>query len=343
MMTTRGAVIAGLGGFVPPRVVTNEELSQRIDTNDEWIRTRTGIEQRHFVDDLITSDLAAEAGRRALKNAGLGSVDFVVNATSTPDRFYPATGPAVATKIGLDNVPAMDIVAGCTGFIYGLHMAASMVMAGVVDTALLIGAEVCSLGMDNDRVGIIFGDGAGSVVLRAGEPDEPGAVLALDSGSDGALTDIITMRAFAAEARSKERNEGWVATADDGYLRMQGKLVFPHAVRRMVESSQTVLKKTGWTAEEVDTFVPHQANKRIAEMVAQYLTIPEDRMVSNIHEVANTSAASLPLALIYALHTGALRSEDKVLLTAFGGGATWGSASFIWPELDLPEKYNTPI
>ncbi|MER7674469.1 beta-ketoacyl-ACP synthase III [Kitasatospora sp. NPDC096128] len=329
---TRAAVLAGVGATVPPRVVTNDELARLLDTSDEWIRTRTGIAQRHVVDPgMTTGDLAVEAGQRALKSAGATTVDLVVLATTTPDRLCPATAPSVATRIGLVGVPAFDVAAVCSGFLYALQTGAAAVVAGHADSVLVIGAEAFSTILDPaDRsTRAIFGDGAGAVVLRAGRPEEPGAVRQIRLGSDGSLADLITVRGGGTEERTGERP----ARPEDAYFRMDGKSVFFTAVRRMTESSQAVLERTGWQVADVDRIVAHQANVRIVHAVADQLGIPADRAVLNIDRVGNTSAASIPLALADGAADGRLTSGDKVLLTAFGGGATWGSATLIWPDV----------
>ncbi|MEV8088991.1 beta-ketoacyl-ACP synthase III [Streptomyces nigra] len=330
----RAAVLAGVGGFVPPRVVTNEELSRRLDTSDTWIRTRTGIAERRVVDaGTSTGDLAVEAGGRALKNAGADGADLVVVATTTPDRPCPATAPTVAARLGLTGVPAYDVAAVCSGFLYALQAGASAVTAGFADRALVIGAESYSTILDpEDRTtSVIFGDGAGAVLLRAGERTEPGAVLDVHLGSDGAMADLITVRGGGSE----ERSRGGTPRPEDRYFRMDGKSVFFAAVRRMAESSRTVLARTGWEMEDVDRLVAHQANVRIIHAVAEQLGLPPERAVLNIERVGNTSAASIPLALADGLADGTLRQGDRVLLTAFGGGATWGSATLVWPGLPI--------
>lgn len=331
---TRAAVLAGVGGFVPPRVVTNEELSRRLNTSDAWIRTRTGIAERHVVDPGIsTSDLAVEAGGRALKNAGADDADLVIVATTTPDRPCPATAPAVAARLGLTDVPAYDVAAVCSGFVYGLQAGAAAVTAGFAERALVIGAESFSTILDPaDRTtSVIFGDGAGAVLLRAGERTEPGAVLDVHLGSDGSMADLITVRGGGAE----ERSRGETPRPEDRYFRMDGKSVFFAAVRRMAESSRTVLARTGWEVADVDRLVGHQANTRIIHAVAEQLGLPPERAVLNIERVGNTSAASIPLALADGLADGTLTAGDRVLLTAFGGGATWGSATLVWPDLPI--------
>ncbi|MEW2296409.1 beta-ketoacyl-ACP synthase III [Streptomyces sp. NPDC006743] len=329
---TRAAVIAGVGGHVPPRVVTNDDLARHLDTSDHWIRTRTGIATRHVVDPgTSTGDLAVEAGRRALKNAGADGADLVIVATTTPDRPCPATAPAVADRLGLTGVPAFDVAAVCSGFLYALQAGAAAVTAGFAGRVLVIGAESFSTILDpGDRTtSVIFGDGAGAVLLRAGTRDEPGAVLDVDLGSDGSLADLITVRGGGAE----ERSRGGTPRPEDRYFRMDGKSVFFAAVRRMAQSSRTVLERTGWQVAQVDRLVAHQANTRIIHAVAEQLGLPPDRAVTNIEHVGNTSAASVPLALADGLADGTLRAGHRVLLTAFGGGATWGSATLTWPDL----------
>ena len=329
---TRAAVIAGIGADLPPRVVSNDELAQRLDTSDQWIRTRTGIGQRYVVGPgMSTGTLATKAGLRAMKSAGIGSADMVVLATTTPDRLCPATAPTVAARMGMAGVPAYDVSAVCSGFLYALQSAAASIAAGFAERIVVIAAEAFSTILDPaDRTTVaIFGDGAGAMVLRAGEADEEGALLGFDLGSDGGLADLITVRAGGSEQRATGRP----ADEADTYFRMEGKSVFVNAVRRMTESSSAVLAKTGWAVEEVDRFVGHQANKRIIHAVAEQLGVDPAKAVLNIERVGNTAAASIPLALADGAADGTLRRGDKVLLTAFGGGATWGSATLRWPGL----------
>lgn len=326
------AVIAGVGSSVPERVVTNADLAARLDTSDEWIRTRTGIRQRHVVDSgTSTGDLATEAGRRALKSAGDAGVDLVVLATTTPDRPCPATAPTVASRLGLTGVPAYDLSAVCSGFIYALQTGAAAVAAGHARRVLVVGAESFTTLLDpQDRTTVpIFGDGAGAVVLRAGEECDCGALLGFDAGSDGDLADLITVRAGGAQQRAS----GQPPTDDDRWFRMQGRSVFVNAVRRMTESSRAVLDAVGWDAADLDRFVGHQANSRILDAVAEQLGISEEAVISNIAHVGNTAAASVPLALADAADSGRLLAGQRVLLTAFGGGATWASAALTWPYL----------
>ncbi|RBM14128.1 beta-ketoacyl-ACP synthase III [Streptomyces sp. PT12] len=331
------AVLAGLGTFVPPRVVTNDQLSLTLDTSDEWIRTRTGITQRHWVDPgTATGDLAVEAGRRALTAAGSDAVDLVVLATTTPDHPCPATAPEVAARLGLPHVAAFDLAAVCSGFVYALATAAGAIAARTATRVLVIGAETYSTILDpEDRTtSVIFGDGAGAVVLRAGEPEEPGALLAHDLGSDGSLKDLITVPGGGSRLPPTAAEKPGPRPADS-YFQMQGRPVFRHAVTRMAASSQAVLDRAGWSADSVARFVGHQANVRILHAVADQLGMARDRVVVNLDRVGNTSAASIPLALAHAATEGLLAPGEKVLLSAFGGGVTWGSTALVWPDIPV--------
>ncbi|MFE1796537.1 MULTISPECIES: beta-ketoacyl-ACP synthase III [unclassified Streptomyces] len=330
---SRAAVLTGVGSCLPPRAVPNDELAAGLDSSEEWIRSRTGIEQRYFAEQgTATSDLAVGAGERALKSAGVSTVDAVLVATTTPDRPCPATAPVVAARLGMRGTAAYDVSAVCTGFVYGLATAAGLISAGVADRVLVIGAETFSTLLDpEDRsTAVIFGDGAGAVVLRSGDPAEPGALGPFDLGSDGDGEDLITVPAGG----SRQRLSGLAPAAGEQYFAMSGKEVFRHAVLRMTGSARTVLSRAGWRAEDVDHLVSHQANLRITNHVADDLGIPRNRCVSNIAEVGNTAAASIPLALDQAHTEGALRPGGRMLLTAFGGGLTWGATVLTWPDLD---------
>ncbi|MEW2371971.1 beta-ketoacyl-ACP synthase III [Streptomyces sp. NPDC006656] len=333
---SRAAVLAGLGAYVPPRVVTNDDLSRAMNTSDEWIRARTGITQRHWAEPgTATGDLAVEAGARALKSAGSGDVDLVVLATTTPDHPCPATAPDVAHRLGLNSVAAYDIAAVCSGFVYAMASAAGAIAAGIAQRVLVIGAETYStiLNPVDRTTSVIFGDGAGAVVLRAGEASEPGALLGHDLGSDGSLKDLIMV-----PAGGSRQPPGAVAASGarpaETYFHMEGKPVFRHAVTRMAASARAMLDRAGWTAESVDWFVGHQANIRILHAVADQLGMARDRTFVNLDRVGNTSAASIPLALGDAVAGGLLRPGDRVLMSAFGGGLTWGSTALVWPEIE---------
>ncbi|MGP4110480.1 beta-ketoacyl-ACP synthase III [Streptomyces sp. 4N509B] len=325
------AVVAGIGTWLPPRVVTNDDLAAELDTSDAWIRTRTGIARRHVIDSgMATSDLAVEAGSRALKSAGGPDADAVLVATTTPDRPCPATAPDVASRLGLGAVPAFDVAAVCSGFVYGLAVASGLIADGIARRVVVIGADTYSTILDpGDRTTrAVFGDGAGAVVLRAGTADEPGAVGPFDLGSDGSLAELITVPAGGSRQRS---TPGAPVDPGDHYFQMQGKRVFRGAVEHMAQSARSVLSRAGWSLEQVDHVVAHQANQRILDAVAEELGLARDRMVSNIEHVGNTSAASIPLALADAARAGVLRPGARLLLTAFGGGLTWGSTVLRWP------------
>ncbi|CAN5270057.1 beta-ketoacyl-ACP synthase III [soil metagenome] len=329
-MTDRAAVLTGLGVNVPPHVLTNDDLAERMDTSDEWIRARTGIRERRVADDdTATADLAVEAGLRALKSAGGTGVDAVIVATTTPDRICPSTAPEVASRLDQTGVMAFDIGAVCSGFVYGLAAGAGLIAAGTVDRVLVIGAEVMFRFMaPADRsTAVIFGDGAGAGVLRAGRSDELGAFGPFDLGADGGGSDLI--RVDAGGSRLPASRDG--IPADAHFLHMDGREVYRHAVARMVASSRTVLERVGWTVDDVDRLVAHQANSRIIDAVGDRLGLPAAKRFLNVDRYGNTSAASIPLALADA----GLSPGDRVLLSAFGGGLTWGSTVLTWPDITV--------
>lgn len=326
------AVLCGLAGWLPPRVVTNGELAERLDTDDTWIRSRTGIRRRHIAGPgQATSDLAVEAGRLALRSAGAAPTDAVIVATTTPDRPCPATAPVVASRLGLQTAAAFDVGAVCTGFVYGLATAAGLIASGVARRVLLIGADTFSTLVDplDRNNAVVFADGAGAVVLRAGEAHEHGAVGHFDLGSDGAHEELITV----AAGGSRGRSTGGEPTHAERHFAMRGKEVYRHAVTRMAASARTTLARAGRTTDDIDHFVPHQANLRILHSVADDLGLPRERCVANIDAVGNTGAASIPLALADAAARRRVRAGDRLLLTAFGGGLTWGSCLLTWPPL----------
>lgn len=327
------AVVAGLGACTPATVLTNADLARRLDTDDEWIRGRTGVRQRYVVaPGEATGDLAVEAGRRALASAGTAGADALVLATSTPDQPCPATAPRVAERLGLGPVPAFDVAAVCAGFVYALATAAGLIAAGTVSSALVVGADAFSTILDPaDRATrAVFGDGAGAVVLRAGSAGESGELLGMRLGSDGSGGGLIEVRAGG----SRQRSTGRPAEREDTYFRMEGRTVFARAVHRMAESVRETAARTGWQLADVDRFVLHQANARILTAVAGRLGAPPERFVSNIDRVGNTVAASIPLALADAVATGRLRPGHRVVLAGFGGGLTWGSVALRWPPLE---------
>lgn len=328
----RASVLCGIGAWTPPDIVTNNQLASVLDTSDEWIQKRTGVRQRHVASaGMATSELAVEAGQRALKSAGIEAVDALILATTTPDRPCPATAPDVATRLGLGTIPAFDIAAVCTGFIYALANGAGLIAAGIADSVLVIGAEVFTTILNpRDRATrAIFGDGAGAVVLRAGSGNEAGAFGPFTLGSDGRGADLIMIP--AGGSRIPFRPDG--RDESEGYFIMRGQPVYRQAVETMTRSSARALELAEWPVSAVDWLVCHQANQRILKAVAGRLGIPEDRCLINIDLVGNTSAASIPLALAHGVECGALRLGHHVVLTGFGGGLTWGSTSLRWPDV----------
>jgi 3-oxoacyl-[acyl-carrier-protein] synthase-3 len=306
---------------VPQRVVTNDELAQRIDTSDEWIRTRTGIAERRVVGPgEFTSTLATAAGREALERAGLtpADVDTVIVATCTPDRPFPATACAVQAQLGIPRATAFDLVAACSGFLYGIHVATGLIRAGMSRTLLLVAADVFThlINWDDRNTCVLFGDGAGAVLLRA--TDEPLGVIASEMGAWGEGETL--MAADAGGTRMPATPE--VLAEGRQYVYMNGREIFKHAVR--------VVAAAGLDLDQIRVVVPHQANVRIIEAVARRLEVPMDRVVVNLDRYGNTSAASVPIALYEAVEQGRVRDGDYVLLTAFGGGLTWGSAVVRW-------------
>jgi 3-oxoacyl-[acyl-carrier-protein] synthase-3 len=324
---SRAAVVAGVGRYLPDNIVTNDMLAERLDTSDEWILSRTGITQRHVAPaGTTTGDLAVHAGRDALRSAGLDAVDIVIVATTTPDNVCPSTAPHVAARLGLDEVPAFDVSAVCSGFVYALDVGSSLVECGRYGSALVIGAETFTHLLDpQDRTtAAIFGDGAGAVVLVAGDRTEPGALLASHLGSDGTRRDLIAV----AGGGSRERSGTEVL---DPYFRMDGQAVFLDAVLRMESAVRSAAAKAGWEVESIDRVVAHQANARIITALGRKLGLPAEALVMNVDIVGNTSAASIPIALHHGNTTGALRRGQRVVLPAFGGGITWGAVALTWP------------
>lgn len=328
------AILVGLGAALPPDRITNDDLATELDTSTEWITARTGIRQRFIVPaGMSTSDLAVEAGQRALASSGLSTVEAVVLATSTPDHLCPATAPDVAARLGLTHAAAFDIAAVCTGFVYALAAATGLIESGVAHSVLVIGADTFSTILDpNDRTTrAIFGDGAGAVVLQAGEPGADGAMLGFDLGSDGAGKDLILMPAGG----SRERTSCIPPADGDQYFTMQGRQVFTKAVLRMSESVTGLVKRVGWADNDVDRLVPHQANIRILRAVGEQLELDEDQVITNLDRVGNTVAASIPLALTDAVTSRRLLPGHNVVLVGFGGGLTWGSAAIRWPDISV--------
>jgi 3-oxoacyl-[acyl-carrier-protein] synthase-3 len=326
------AVITGLGASLPPDRIGNDQLVREgLDTSDAWIRTRTGIHSRHRVrPGTTTGDLAVAAARGALESAGAHDAGLVILATTTPDRRCPATAPELAARLGMTGTPAFDLAAVCSGFVYAAVVASAMLMAGAYDSVLLVAAETYSTIVDpRDReTAVIFGDGAGAAYLTRGERRDPGALVHFDLGSDGTGSDLIMIPAGGSGSPYTDE----LPPRRDRYFRMRGREVYARAVRQMADSSRTVLGRAGWSVDSVEAFVAHQANQRILDSVADKLGIPPERCHGNLREVGNTAAASLPLALADTAARGAVAPGARALLTAFGGGLTWGSIAMTWPE-----------
>ena len=320
------ARVIGTGAYLPAKVMTNDDLARIVDTSDAWIVERTGIRERHIAaEGELTSDLASAAARAALVSADLrpASLDLIVVATSTPDHTFPACAAAVQQKLGALRATAFDLQAVCSGFIYALAVAEKFLVTGQARTALVLGAETFSRLLDwRDRTTcVLFGDGAGAVVLRAeqgtGTPFDRG-VLATHLGTDGRHYGDLYV------------DGGPSSTGTTGHLRMNGREVFRHAIQTLTAASQRVLDAAGLTIEDVHWLVPHQANRRILDGVAKRLGIGEDRVLITVDRHANTSAASIPLALAEAAADGRLRADQLLVLNAMGGGFTWGSALVRW-------------
>ena len=327
--------IISTGFHVPDRVVRNEELTQWWETSDEWIRERTGIEQRHWVQggEQAGSDLALEAARVALDRAGMkaSELDCIVYATLSPDYFFPGGGVYLQRKLGVTDIPALDIRNQCTGFIYGLSVADAWVRTGQYRRVLLVGAEVHSTGIDfspaGRDLGVLFGDGAGAVIL--GPTEEPGrGVLSTHLYSDGRFAELLWCEADSSANVPRISH----ADLDAGkqYPRMQGRDVFKHAVVKMPASVKAALAANDLTIEDVDLLIAHQANLRINEMVARQLGLRDDQVYNNIDRFGNTTAATIPIAIDECVRSGRLDRGDLLVLTAFGSGFTWGSAVIRW-------------
>tara|TARA_R110000868_G_scaffold51855_1_gene164157 strand:+ start:124703 stop:125674 length:972 start_codon:yes stop_codon:yes gene_type:complete len=323
-MTVRSRII-GCGSYLPSNVLTNEELAKRVDTSDEWIVTRTGIRQRHIADDgEMTSDLAVAAATQAMEHAGVtaADIDMIIVATATPDNTFPATATKVQNRLGVIGF-AFDIQAVCSGFVYALTTADMYIRNGQVKTVLIIGAETFSRILDwqDRRTCVLFGDGAGAVVVQAVEGQgtiEDQGILASRLHSDGGKYNLLYV------------DGGPSSTQTVGHLQMEGKEVFRHAVTNLAGVIREVLADTGLEPADIDWLVPHQANRRILDSTARKFGISEDKVVITVDRHANTSAASIPLALTEAVHDGRIKRGDIVILEAMGGGFTWGASLIRW-------------
>lgn len=318
--------VKGCGSYLPAKRVTNAELAERIDTSDEWITQRTGIRERRIAaEGEHTSHLGIKAAQDALNDAGMtaADVDLVICATATPDDTFPATATRIQEGLGMVKGAAFDVQAVCSGFVYALSIADNFIKNGQAKTAIVVGAETFSRILDWEDRGtcVLFGDGAGAVVLSAAEGEgttDDRGILSTHIYSDGRYRDALYV------------DGGPSTTGTAGFLRMEGKEVFRHAVVRMAEAIDTALETNGLSAEDIDWLVPHQANLRIIESMGKRLKLPDERVVKTVDRHANTSAASIPLALVEATRDGRIKAGDLVLMEAMGGGFTWGSALVRW-------------
>ncbi len=325
-MTIRRSIVAGTGAYLPDNIVTNHDLAKLVDTSDEWIVERSGISERRIAKDgETTGDLAVKAAEAALKAAGMNAdaIDMIVLATTTPDDTFPATATQVQRRLGMTRGAAFDVQAVCSGFVYALNVADNFIRAGQCETVLVIGAETMSRLLDwTDRTTcVLFGDGAGAMVLKAGEGQGTTAdrgVLSSHLYSDGRLRDLLYV------------DGGVSSTKTVGFLRMEGREVFKHAVTNISNAIMAALDANGLKASDIDWFVPHQANKRILDATARKIGLAPEKVVVTVGKHGNTSAASIPLALHDIVADGRVKQGDLVLLEAMGGGFTWGSSLIRW-------------
>lgn len=334
--TPRRARLLALGAHVPERVVTNADLERMVDTSDEWITSRTGIRERRWAaPDEASSDLAIPAARRILEAAGVAAaeIDMVIVPSATPDHLFPSTAAILAHALGADRAAAYDLLAACSGFVYGLSQAAAMVEAGLADRVLVVGAEVMSriIDMSDRSTCVLFGDAAAGALVSAGDPAATTGFLGFDLGADGSGADDLIVPAGGGRMPL-----AWAEAPADGCLRMRGAEVFRFATRVMVESVTRLLRDAELTIDDVDLVIPHQANARIIEHAATRLGLSEERMFNNLERYGNTSSASVPLAMTEARDAGRLRPGDTVLMIGFGGGLTWGAAL---ARYEPPEVY----
>ncbi len=321
--------IIGTGKYVPEKILTNADLEKMVETNDEWIVSRTGIRERHIAaPDQATSDLAYEAAIKAIETAGLtaADLDLIVVATITPDMSFPSTACILQDKLGAKKAAAFDLSAACSGFVYALGAATSMLQMGMYKNALVIGADTLSRITDyTDRnTCVLFGDGAGAVVI--GEVGEGRGFKAFDLGAEGAGGELLKLPAGGSRTPASANT----LEAKQHFIQMSGREVFKFAVKVMNTATVDVLNKAGMSKDEIDLFIPHQANVRIINSAMERLNLTEDRVMINVQKYANTSAASIPLALVEAVEEGRIKEGDKVVMVGFGGGLTWGASVIVW-------------
>lgn len=319
----KNAKMIGFGLYTPKNLVENERLQEFLETSDEWIRTRTGIERRYISLDENTSDLSVEASKKALSQAGLSAedIDLIILATVTPDNFTPSTACIVQDKLGAKNAWAFDINAACTGFIYALKLGKSLIRSGEAKNALIIGAETLSKALNWEDRGscVLFGDGAGATVLTSTEEDC--GIKCVNVKSDGSKGDSLVIQGLPLNSPFKDRKE-----VSENYINMNGREIFKFATKVMEESIVDILEKENIKIEEIDAIIPHQANLRIIDYVGKRLGIPREKFVTNLQNYGNTSGASIPIALCEAIDDGKVKRGDNIIMVGFGGGLTWGAA-----------------
>lgn len=325
------AKIVSTGRYLPPKVVKNTDLEKMMDTSDEWIQQRTGIKERRFAEPGMTcAGMGAKAAKKALDRIKMSpsDVDCIIFSTTTPDYSFPGSGVLMQTELGIKNIPAYDIRNQCAGYLYALQMAKSFIESGAYQTVLVIGAEIMStmlnLSTEGRNMAVLFGDGAGATILQPTEEENEG-ILEINVHSDGAHADKLVMK-LPSSSSYPERITKEDIESGKHYPHMDGKSVFTHAVRRMIESMKTSLEDSNCLAEELDLLIPHQANLRISESVREHLKLPPEKVYSNIQNYGNTTAASIPIALDEAIETGKLKRGDLLGLVAFGSGFTWGAS-----------------
>lgn len=326
--------IIGTGSYVPEKVLTNDDLSKIVDTSDEWITTRTGIKERHIAaPDETTSDLAVNAARKALEAAGMApeEIGLIIVATVTPDMFFPSTACIVQKKLGASKAVCFDISAACSGFLYALQVARHFINTGNRTNALVIGAEKLSslINWEDRNTCVLFGDGAGAVIVRRaddGDTQAPGRVLSTVMGSDGNLVDLLKVPGGAAACPVTPEN----VHSRPNTIHMEGRETFKHAVTRMCQAAEQALQMAGLKTSDIDMVIPHQANARIITAIADRLGLPPEKTFINLDKYGNTSAATIPVALDEAHRSGRIKRGDVLLLVAFGGGFTWASSVLVW-------------
>jgi len=328
-MGKRKIRISGSGFYAPDKVLTNFDLEKMVDTSDEWIITRTGIKERRIASsNQATSDLAAEAGRRALKDAGLGikDIDLIIVATSTPDTIFPSTACWVQKGLGADHIPAFDISAGCTGFLYGMILAEALILGKVNKRILLAGGELLTkiVNWEDRNTCVLFGDAAGAFILE--ESGDESGMLSFYWKADGSLGDLLLQPAGGTRIPATAQSVAEKLHC----LQMKGNDVFKHAVKRMGEAALEALKRAGLKRDDIDYLIPHQANIRIIDATGRRLNVPQEKVYSNIHKYGNVSVASIPISVHELKQEGKLKKGDIIVMDAFGAGFTWAAVIYRW-------------